>query len=123
MSQPWPWRHHNFDGQQSPGGEEISDGIGHSFVFAFRLEAREAILGFHSQLMERYRIVFIGVLFVLISISLKILLFDLIGVNFESQGTYISHSLRVSLGYATYEGFADAGSGINTWLGSVPLCL
>jgi len=69
--------------------------------------------------MEYYPIVIIGTFFVLVFISLKVLLFDLLGVTFVSQGTYIAHTLRVNLGYATYQGFADAQAGVDTWLGFV----
>ena len=69
--------------------------------------------------MGLHRGAILGVLLVLIFTSLKVLLFDLVGVKFESQATYISRSLRVDLGYETYQGFRDFGSGVNTWLGFV----
>ena len=63
----------------------------------------------------------VGILFVLIFTSLKVVIFDLAGINFDSQSSRVSRALRVNLGYATYEGFADKTAGVNSWLGFV-LC-
>lgn len=58
-----------------------------------------------------------GLLFVLIFTALKVVLFDLVGINFESQANQVSRFPSVDLGYATYKGFRDNNAGINTWLG------